>query len=120
MKTEFNVECNVGAPSVSYREAITKAAIVDYTHKKQSGGSGQFARVKIEFSPKDPPVEGEEEENQDGLVFVNSIKGGSIPKEYIPGVLKGMESVLGQGILAGFPVLGMKAELIDGNYHDGK
>ncbi len=113
MKREFNVEANVGAPQVSYREAITKPAVVDYTHKKQSGGSGQYARIKIEFEPKDM----EEEENSD-FEFVSDIKGGSVPKEYIPGVQKGIESVLGQGVIAGFPVLGMKAKLVDGAYHD--
>ncbi|GMI38324.1 hypothetical protein TeGR_g2711 [Tetraparma gracilis] len=117
MKREFNVECNVGAPEVSYREAITKDATVDYTHKKQSGGSGQFARVKIEFSPK-VASEDDDEETSDALEFINEIKGGSVPKEYIPGVQKGMESVLSQGIIAGFPVLGMTARLVDGAYHD--
>jgi len=117
MKREFNVECNVGAPSVSYREAITKTATVDYTHKKQSGGSGQFARIKLEFAPRVAKEDDEEGANE-GLEFINEIKGGSIPKEYIPGIQKGMESVLSQGILAGFPVLGMSVRLIDGNYHD--
>jgi len=113
MKREFNVEANVGAPQVSYREAITKPATVDYTHKKQSGGSGQFAKVKIEFEPKDM----DDEENSD-FEFIADIKGGSVPKEYIPGVQKGIESVLGTGVIAGFPVLGMKATLVDGSYHD--
>jgi elongation factor G len=114
LKREFNVEANVGAPSVSYREAITQAAEIDYTHKKQSGGSGQYARVKIVFEPK----EFSDEEGAMDYEFVSSIKGGSIPKEYIPGVSKGIESVLGSGVVAGFPVLGMKATLTDGNYHD--
>jgi elongation factor G len=113
MKREFKVECNVGAPSVSYREAITATAEVDYVHKKQSGGSGQYARVKIVFSPKDLA----DQDNSD-FEFVSEIKGGSVPKEYIPGVQKGIESVLGSGVVAGFPVLGMKATLIDGAYHD--
>lgn len=111
MKREFKVEATCGEPQVAYREAITQAAIVDYTHKKQSGGSGQYAKVKIEFTPKDETSEGEVE-------FVSEIKGGAIPKEYIPGVQKGIESVLGNGIIAGFPVLGMKAALVDGAYHD--
>ena len=89
MKREFNVDANVGAPQVSYREAITKSATIDYTHKKQSGGSGQFAKVKIEFEPKDM----DDEENSD-FEFVTDIKGGAVPKEYIPGVQKGIESVL--------------------------
>ena len=113
MKREFNVECTVGAPQVSYREAITATAEVDYTHKKQSGGSGQYARVKLVFEPKD--LAGE-----DGMdfEFISEIKGGNIPKEYIPGVQKGIESVLGTGVIAGYPVLGLKAKLLDGAYHD--
>merc|ERR1712087_244754 len=114
MMREFNVEANVGAPQVSYREAITVPAEVDYTHKKQSGGSGQFARVKITFEPK----EFSEEEGAMDFEFVSEIKGGSVPKEYIPGVVKGIESVLGTGVVAGYPVLGMKATLVDGAYHD--
>jgi elongation factor G len=114
MMREFNVEANVGAPQVSYREAITSPAEVDYTHKKQSGGSGQYARVKIQFEPK----EFSDEEGSMDFEFVSDIKGGSVPKEYIPGVVKGIESVLGTGVVAGFPVLGMKATLVDGAYHD--
>jgi elongation factor G len=114
MKREFNVEATVGAPQVSYREAITEKAEIDYVHKKQSGGSGQYARVKIIFEPK---VFSEEEGSMD-FEFANDIKGGSIPKEYIPGVQKGIESVLGAGVIAGYPVLGMKATLVDGAYHD--
>jgi len=114
LKREFGVEANVGAPSVSYREAITQEAIVDYTHKKQSGGSGQYARIKLIFEPK----EFSDEEGAMDFEFVSNIKGGSVPKEYIPGVQKGIESVLGSGVVAGFPVLGMKATLVDGAYHD--
>merc|ERR1712228_1062031 len=113
MKREFNVECNVGTPQVSYREAITAEAEIDYTHKKQSGGSGQFARVKIIFEPKDMTEEGGMD-----FEFESEIKGGSVPREYIPGVQKGIESVLGQGVVAGYPVLGLKAKLVDGAYHD--
>jgi len=113
MKREFSVEANVGAPQVSYREAITSAAEVDYTHKKQSGGSGQFARVKIIFEPKDMSEEGGMD-----FEFESEIKGGSVPREYVPGVQKGIESVLGQGVVAGYPVLGLRAKLIDGAYHD--
>merc|ERR1719291_1460561 len=110
MKREFNVEANIGAPQVSYREAITQTAEVDYVHKKQSGGSGQYARVKIVFEPKD---------TDDSLFeFVSEIKGGAVPKEYIPGVEKGIQSVLGSGVVAGFPVLGLKARLVDGAFHD--
>merc|ERR1712151_943710 len=114
MKREFSVEANVGAPQVSYREAITQSAEVDYTHKKQSGGSGQFARVKIVFEPK----EFSDEEGSMDFEFASEIKGGNVPREYVPGVQKGIESVLGQGVVAGFPVLGMKATLTDGAYHD--
>ena len=108
MKREFKVEANVGAPQVAYRESITRQAEIDYTHKKQSGGSGQFARVKIIFEPHDG----------DDFIFESKIVGGSVPKEYSPGVQKGIESVMGAGPLAGFPMLGVKATLIDGAYHD--
>jgi elongation factor G len=108
MKREFKVEANVGAPQVAYRESITRQAEIDYTHKKQSGGSGQFARVKIIFEPHDG----------DDFIFESKIVGGAVPKEYIPGVQKGIESVMGAGPLAGFPMLGVKATLIDGAYHD--
>jgi elongation factor G len=109
MRREFKVEANVGAPQVAYRETITKAYEADYTHKKQSGGSGQFARVKIRFEPND--------ETED-FIFESKIVGGSVPKEYIPGVQKGIDSVMSSGPLAGFPMLGIKATLIDGAYHD--
>ncbi len=109
MKREFKVEANIGAPQVAYRETITREAEVDYTHKKQTGGSGQFARVKLVFEPN---AESEEFE------FVSKIVGGNVPKEYIPGVQKGIESVLSSGPLAGFPMLGVKATLTDGAYHD--
>ncbi|RCS21594.1 elongation factor G [Phyllobacterium salinisoli] len=108
MRREFKVEANIGQPQVAYRETITRAAEIDYTHKKQSGGSGQFARVKIVFEPHEG----------DTFIFESKIVGGSIPKEYIPGVQKGIESVMGAGPLAGFPMLGVKATLIDGAYHD--
>lgn len=108
MKREFKVEANIGQPQVAYRETITQLAEIDYTHKKQSGGSGQFARVKIIFEPH----EGDE------FIFESKIVGGAIPKEYIPGVKKGIDSVMGSGPLAGFPMLGVKATLIDGAYHD--
>jgi len=109
MRREFKVEANIGAPQVAYRETITKTAEIDYTHKKQTGGSGQFARVKIVFEPN---PEGED------FVFDSKIVGGSVPKEYIPGVQKGLESVLSSGPIAGFPMLGVKATLVDGAYHD--
>mmetsp|Transcript_17679 Transcript_17679/g.50496 ORF Transcript_17679/g.50496 Transcript_17679/m.50496 type:complete len:727 (+) Transcript_17679:3532-5712(+) len=111
LQREFGVEANVGAPQVSYREAITAPAEVDFTHKKQSGGSGQYARCKVQFEPLDG------EESAD-FVFASEIKGGAVPKEYIPGVQKGIEDVLKTGVLAGYPVLGMKATLVDGAFHD--
>tara|TARA_R110000751_G_scaffold270337_1_gene370128 strand:- start:257 stop:2347 length:2091 start_codon:yes stop_codon:yes gene_type:complete len=109
MRREFKVEANVGAPQVAYRETITRVAEIDYTHKKQSGGSGQFARVKIIFEPNPDSEEFE---------FVSKVVGGNVPKEYIPGVQKGIQSVLSSGPLAGFPMLSVKATLIDGAYHD--
>jgi len=115
MMREFNVECQVGPPQVAYREAITRAATVDYTHKKQSGGSGQFAKVQVKFEPLS---EEEKEAGLNGFVFEQEIKGGAVPKEYIPGVAKGLESIMDNGVLAGFPVIGCKATLIDGAFHD--
>ncbi|MEZ5781747.1 MAG: elongation factor G [Rhizobiaceae bacterium] len=109
MKREFKVEANVGAPQVAYRETITRAYEQDYTHKKQTGGTGQFARVKVLFEP--------DEEGGD-FKFDSKIVGGSVPKEYIPGVEKGINSVLSSGPFAGFPMIGVKATLIDGAYHD--
>jgi elongation factor G len=109
MKREFKVEANVGEPQVAFRETITKTYEADYTHKKQSGGSGQFARVKILFEPNSESEEFE---------FDSKIVGGNVPKEYIPGVKKGIESVMSSGPLAGFPMLGVKATLLDGAYHD--
>jgi elongation factor G len=109
LKRTYKVEANIGAPQVAYREKITRAVTVDYTHKKQTGGSGQFARVKINVAPGEPTS---------GFTFENEIVGGVVPKEYIPGVEKGLESVLGSGVLAGFPVVDLKVELIDGAYHD--
>lgn len=118
MRREFNVECTKGAPTVSYRETITKTNTIDYTHKKQSGGSGQFARVVIEFSPISMEQSGDDDEEPSDFEFVSEIKGGSIPKEYIPGVRKGLESELSNGIIAGFPMLNFRARLRDGAYHD--
>ena len=109
MKREFKVEANVGAPQVAYRETITKSADVDYTHKKQTGGSGQFARVKMEIEPA---------EAGEGFIFENKVVGGNVPKEFIPGVEKGVQSVIDAGILAGFPILDVKCTLVDGASHD--
>jgi elongation factor G len=108
LKREFKVEANIGAPQVAYRETITKEVEVDYTHKKQSGGSGQFARVKIRFAPL---AEG-------GFAFNNSVVGGSVPKEYVPGVEKGITMAKETGTIAGFPVIDFEVELIDGASHD--
>ena len=109
MKREFKVEANVGAPQVAYRETLTKASDVDYTHKKQTGGSGQFARVKMVIEPAEPG---------EGYVFENKVVGGNVPREFIPGVEKGVQSVIDAGILAGFPILDVKCTLIDGASHD--
>jgi len=109
LKREFKVEANIGAPQVAYRETISHEAEIDYTHKKQSGGSGQFARVKMVLSPT---------EAGEGYSFESLIVGGSVPKEYIPGVEKGIQSVMDSGPLAGFPVIDFKVKLIDGAFHD--
>ncbi len=109
LKREFKVEANIGAPQVAYRETISHEAEISYTHKKQSGGSGQFAEVKMVISPVEPG---------EGYSFESKIVGGSIPKEYIPGVEKGIESVMDSGPLAGFPVIDFKVALIDGKFHD--
>ncbi|RWB25981.1 MULTISPECIES: elongation factor G [unclassified Mesorhizobium] len=109
MRREFKVEANVGAPQVAYRETITRRHEQDYTHKKQTGGTGQFARVKILFEPNPESSE---------FVFESKIVGGAVPKEYIPGVEKGINSVMTSGPFAGFPMIGVKATLIDGAYHD--
>ena len=109
MKREFKVEANIGAPQVAYRETILSNAEMDYTHKKQSGGAGQFARVKLTVEPLDPGK---------GREIENKIKGGAIPKEFIPGVEKGVESVADNGILAGFPLIDYKVTILDGLHHD--
>ncbi len=109
LKREFKVEAAVGAPQVAYRETIGKAYDEDYTHKKQSGGAGQFARVKIKFEPLPPGS---------GFQFENTVVGGNVPKEYIPGVEKGLRQALETGVLAGFPCTDFKANLYDGAYHD--
>ena len=109
LKREFGVEANIGQPQVAYREALANPVDIDYTHKKQSGGSGQFGRVKIRFIPLEPG---------EGIVFESKVVGGNVPKEYIPGVEKGIRTMAETGLLAGFPVIDFKAELYDGAYHD--
>jgi elongation factor G len=112
MRREFKVEANVGKPQVAYRETIRRTAEkIDYTHKKQTGGSGQFAKVQVTFEPLNT-TEGELYE------FSNSVTGGRIPREYIPSVDAGIQAAMQQGVLAGFPVVGVKATLLDGAYHD--
>ncbi|MGB0086665.1 MAG: elongation factor G [Rhodomicrobiaceae bacterium] len=109
LRRQYKVDANIGAPQVAYRETITRRAEVDYTHKKQTGGSGQFARVKIALEPGEPTS---------GFVFESKVIGGSVPREYIPGVEKGLKSVLDNGVLAGFPVIDLKVTLLDGAYHE--
>jgi elongation factor G len=109
LRRTYKVDANIGAPQVAYRESISRKAEIDYTHKKQTGGTGQFARVKIIFEPGEPGS---------GFVFDSKVVGGSVPKEYVPGVQKGLESVMDNGLLAGFPLIDFKATLIDGAYHD--
>jgi len=109
LRREFKVEANIGQPQVAYREKLGGAATIDYTHKKQSGGTGQFARIKLEFEPL---------EAGSGFVFESGIVGGAVPKEYIPGVQKGLEMAKENGLLAGYPVTDFRAKLVDGAFHD--
>ena len=109
MRREFKVEANVGAPQVAYRETITRTSEVDYTHKKQTGGSGQFARVKMTFEPSEPGA---------GVVFESLVVGGNVPKEFIPGVEKGVKSASETGVIVGFPMIDIKVTLTDGASHD--
>ncbi|MEE9312528.1 MAG: elongation factor G, partial [Planctomycetota bacterium] len=109
LRREFGVEANIGQPQVAYRETLKGPIDIDYTHKKQSGGSGQFGRVKLKFTPSEPG---------EGITFESTIVGGNVPKEYIPGVEKGLRTMAESGLLAGFPVIDFHAELYDGAYHD--
>ncbi len=109
LRRTYKVEANIGAPQVAYRETLGRRAEIDYTHKKQTGGTGQFARVKLIFEPLEPGS---------GFVFDNAIVGGAIPKEFIPGVEKGIKSVMNSGPLVGFPVIDFKVTLVDGAFHD--
>src|SRR5476651_2057084 len=109
LRRTYKVDANIGEPQVAYRESITKTVTQDYTHKKQTGGTGQFGRVKLVVEPNTKGA---------GFEFENKVVGGSVPKEYIPGVEKGLNSVLGSGVVAGFPVVDVKVQLVDGAYHD--
>jgi elongation factor G len=109
LKRTYKVDANIGAPQVAYREKITRPATVDHTHKKQTGGHGQFARIKIIAEPTTPGV---------GFEFENDVVGGAVPKEFVPAVEKGLEAMLGAGVLAGFPVVDVKVSLVDGASHD--
>jgi elongation factor G len=109
LRRTYKVDASIGAPQVAYREKLTKKVEINYVHKKQTGGTGQFAKVIIVFEPAEPGA---------GSSFESKVVGGSVPKEYIPGVEKGINSVMGSGVLAGFPVVDVKATLIDGAYHD--
>ena len=109
LKRTYKVDANIGQPQVAYRERLTKRVEIDYVHKKQTGGSGQFAKIKVVYEPNEPGK---------GNEFESKIIGGNVPKEYIPGVEKGIASVMGSGVLAGFPVVDLKATLVDGAYHD--
>ena len=109
LRRTYKVDANIGAPQVAYRETIGRRAEIDYTHKKQTGGTGQFARVKLVFEPNEPGA---------GFQFESTIVGGAVPKEYVPGVQKGLESAKENGLLAGFPVIDFKATLVDGAFHD--
>ncbi len=109
LKRTYKVEANIGAPQVAYRESLGRACEIDYTHKKQTGGTGQFARIKLKFAPGEPGS---------GFVFESKVVGGSVPKEFIPGVQKGLESAKENGLLAGFPLIDFSATLVDGAYHD--
>src|SRR3546814_555649 len=109
MKREFKVEAHVGAPQVAYRESLARPVEVDYTHKKQSGGSGQFGRVKVQVAPG---------ERGSGITFLDEIKGGNIPREYIPSVEKGFRESAETGHIIGFPIIDFEIKLVDGAYQD--
>ena len=110
MRREFKVEANIGKPQVSYREKLKGSVNANHKFAKQSGGRGQYGHVVVEFSPAD--------EGEEGLVFINEIVGGAIPKEYIPAIQKGIEEQMQNGVIAGYPLLGLKARLYDGSFHE--
>jgi elongation factor G len=109
LKREFKVDANVGAPQVAYRETISRPSNVDYTHRKQTGGAGQFARIKLVMAPG---------ERGSGFIFENKVVGGAVPREYVPGVEKGLKSAMESGVLAGFPMVDLGVQLVDGAYHE--
>jgi len=109
MKREFKVDANVGAPQVAYRETITRQTEIDYTHKKQTGGSGQYARIKLTLEPSEPGI---------GFEFDSKVVGGNVPREYLPGVEKGLASAMTTGVIAGYPMIDVKATLLDGAHHE--
>ena len=109
LKREFKVDANVGAPQVAYRETISRPSDVDYTHRKQTGGAGQFARIKLTMAPGKRGA---------GFIFENKVVGGAVPREYVPGVEKGLKSAMGSGVLAGFPMVDLAIQLVDGAYHE--
>jgi elongation factor G len=109
LRRTYKVDANIGAPQVAYREKLTRRIEIPYTHRKQTGGAGQYAKVTIIFEPNEPGK---------GSSFESQVVGGTVPKEFIPGVEKGITSVMGSGVLAGFPVVDVKATLVDGDYHD--
>ena len=109
LKREFKVDANVGAPQVAYRETISRPSDVDYTHRKQTGGAGQFARIKLTMAPGKRGA---------GFTFENKVVGGAVPREYVPGVEKGLKSAMGSGVLAGFPMVDLAIQLVDGAYHE--
>ena len=109
LRREFKVDANVGAPQVAYRETISRTALVDHTHKKQTGGAGQYARIKLQLEPV---------EVGEGFEFVSKVVGGAVPREYIPAVKKGIESMSTSGVVAGFPMIDFRATLVDGDSHD--
>jgi elongation factor G len=110
LKREFKVECNQGRPQVSYREAITQEVQIRETYKKQTGGRGKYADMIVKVGPKDPEFEGD-------FQFIDEVKGGNIPKEYIPAIQKGFQNAMRNGVLAGYPMDNLKVEVLDGSYH---
>lgn len=119
MKREFGVNCNVGEPQVAYRETLTEEITVEHEHKKQTGGAGQYAKLKMQFTPRDnQQLIGAADEMKKDVEFIDKVRGGVVPKEYYPGVLKGILSVMDGGPVAGFPVMPFAVTLLDGAFHE--